>query len=252
MADGWNEDDWTRVNTGLALLGWRHDDRVTNEDSMILLSLADKALDINEQGALDDEMLEALSMEVFDILGFYIMEVGERAMMVSGPYFDSCYLNPLIQLFDEAILAYYRGYHTAAFAVMLIGLERYLRTILDWSPSAKDPSFKELRMAIQKFPSSEYRDSADIILTGLYSRYDQLAPTQFYFNRHGLLHGLRNQLNVDRMNTCRMFALMDLLCAAETGKGTRYVYNAARFQYRHDVYEECVFYGREKKLMNRV
>jgi hypothetical protein len=251
MFEGWDEEDIERINNGLALLGWQLDGRLTADDSLMLEKVAGKVLDLQARGELTEEKVTALSYDAYEILKFQIVSAEERARMVSGPYSRSDFIRPLIPLIDEAILTFYRGYFTASLATLFIFLERYLRTLLGWKPGDDNPSFAKLRTALIKFPENDYRESASKILDGLYAHYDAVSPPPFYFNRHGLLHGLRDAMDADRMNCCRMFILIDLLAMAEADSGWRSVIVDEAFLKRVTAYEGCIYYGKEKQLLGR-
>lgn len=182
-------------------------------------------------------------------MSFQIMNVDERALMTSGPYKRSQFFAPLVPMIDEAILCVYRGYYTAALATLFIILEQYLRQLAGWKPGMPDLTFSALRAGVKNHAESTSRDEAEMILSVIYSRYDAQSPPQFYFNRHGLLHGLRESKSVDRMNCVRMLLLFDVLCFAE-GLGRGIVYDE-EFNLRHTAYTECRYLGTEKKLMLR-
>jgi hypothetical protein len=190
------------------------------------------------------------AIEAANYIQFYVSEVSERAMMVTGPYSESQYLSPLIQLIDEAILCYYRGYYTASFSTLLICLERYLRHIHSEQSPSQPATFRSLQKSVLKFPPSNYRDSAIRILKGLYSRYDVRSPTMFHFNRHRLLHGLGAKMSIDELNTCRTIQLFDILCAAENGAFRRYVDDPEKFQRRLSIYGKCRKYSAEVLLLD--
>lgn len=249
MSEGWFEDEWERVHAGLALIGWSYDSRITNEDSLIVLEIADRANAVDGSNPQADEQWERLAEEAFDYIGFYVSEPSERAATVTGPYLESQYVRPLIPLINEATLTYYRGYFASSFALLLIGLESYLRDLLSLPTGGGDPTFRQLRTAILRFPQSRSRDAVGRLLSGLYSRYESHSPTRFYFNRHGLLHGLRDPMTIDRLNSCRMIQLFDLLCGMETGRSGRFMNNHAKFDTTFNAYSQCVRYGRERPLL---
>ena len=245
----WDEVEVGRVHDGLLLLGWRADSRLTSEDASLARDIANEALAYSAQGTLSPELIDGLAARAFDVMSFQLMNVDERAAMTSGPYKESLLFGPLVSLIDEAILCYYRGYYTAALATLFIVCEQYLRQLSGWRPGMPDPSFAALRAAIRKQPDSESRHEAEMILSAIYARYNTLIPPQFFFNRHGLLHGLRGSKDVDRMNCVRMLLLFDVLCSAE-GLGRGLVYTEEFYQ-RHSAYKACVRLGKEKQLMLR-
>jgi hypothetical protein len=245
----WEPDEVQRVHDGLLLLGWRADSRLTSDDALIVRDVAHEALRYAEAGTLPSDVIDDLAAKAFDVMAFQIMNVDERAFMTSGPYKESSLFAPLVPMIDEAILCYYRGYYTAALATLFIVSEQYLRQLAGWQPGMPDPSFSALRAAVKNHPESDARDEAEMMLSAIYSRYDAQSPPQFFFNRHGLLHGLRGPKNVDQMNCVRMLLLFDVLCSAE-GLGRGLVYSE-EFYLRHASYEACIRLGTEKKLMLR-
>jgi len=245
----WNEDEVQRIHEGLLVLGWRADTRLTSDDALLARDIASEALAHKEAGTLSPDIIDDLAAKAFDAMSFQIMNVDERALMTSGPYNESSFFEPLVPMIDEAILCYYRGYYTAALATLFIVLEQYLRQVAGWQLGMPDPSFAALRAAVKNHPESEKRNEAEIILSAIYSRYDAQSPPQFFFNRHGLLHGLRGPQNVDRMNCARMLLLFDVLCSAE-GLGRGLIYSE-EFYERHAAYDACICMGIEKKLMSR-
>jgi hypothetical protein len=251
MSEGWEHDgeEWQRINSGLALLGWRFLENITNEDSYALLAIADRALALCDTDPLFDVKIEILAYDAYRVLNLYVMEPGERAMMTTGPYLESKYLPELTPLIDEGALAYYRGYYTASFSVLLIALERYLRLVLQDAQPNANTTFAALRQSISCFKSSKFRDYAEVVLQGLYGRYDSASPTRFYFNRHGLLHGIREPLEIDRMNSSRMFLLFDLLLGAEIGRIPRYMVDRNAFDRRYQAFSECSLSASEGKLL---
>lgn len=245
----WEPDKVQKVHEGLLLLGWRADSRLTSDDSSMVRDVAHEALGCAEAGTLSPEAIDDLAAKAFDIMSFQIMNVDERASMASGPYKESSLFSPLVPMIDEAILCYYRGYYTAALATLFIVLEQYLRQLAGWQPGMPDPSFAALRAAVKNHPECEARDEAEMMLLAIYSRYDAQSPPQFFFNRHGLLHGLRGPKHVDRMNCVRVLLLFDVLCSAE-GLGRGLVYHE-EFYLRHTAYLACQRLGTEAKLMLR-
>jgi hypothetical protein len=245
----WEPHEVEEVHKGLLLLGWRADNRLTSDDALLVRDLAHEALAHLAKGTLSPNTIDDLAERAFDVMSFQLMNVDERAAMTSGPYKESTLLEPLVPLVDEAILCYYRGYYTAALATLFIISEQYLRKLAGWQPGMPDPTFAELRASVRAHPESGSRDEAEMILAAIYSRYDAQLPPQFFFNRHGLLHGLRGPKDVDRMNCVRMFLFFDVLCSAEgLGRGLTY---SEEFYQRHTAYRSCIRLGKEKQLMFR-
>jgi len=245
----WEPEDVQRVREGLLLLGWRIDIRLTADDASMVGEVALEALRCAKSGTLSPDVIDELAAKAFEIMSFQIMNIDERAAMTSGPYKESQLFSPLVPMIDEAILCYYRGYHTSALAMLFIITEQYLQRLDGWQPGKPKPSFPALRASVMKHPKSRARDEAAKIISAIYDRYDALTPPQFYFNRHGLLHGLRGPKNVDQMNCVRMLLLFDVLCAAE-GRGRGLVYHE-EFYLRHEVYGGCQRLAKEQNLMLR-
>lgn len=243
----WEYNEVEKVHEGLLLLGWRADSRLTSDDAAMIRDVAHEALRIEGLNQLTPQVIDELAAKAFNIMSFQIMNVDERASMVSGPYGESRYFSSPIPLIDEATLCYYRGYYTAALASLFIVMENYLRQLASWQPGQPDPSFSTLRAAINNLPPSPARDEAKAIISVIYSRYNPLTPPQFSFNRHGLLHGLRGPLDIDRMNCVRLFLLFDILCSAE-GLCNGLVYHE-KFYLRHKTYEACIRLAAEVMLM---
>jgi hypothetical protein len=233
---------------GLAKLGWTADERLTSEDEALLQPIADEAAHLDRLGRLSDEERDRLSGLAFETLASVVAGTEERAAMVSGTYAYSR-LSSLIPLVDEATLAFFRGYHTASFATLLVVLERYLRLLLEWKPPAPDPSFKQLTAAIERLPPTGAREVASRLVAQLYSRYDAITPTAFHFNRHGLLHGVRGPIPADEMNSARMFVLLDSLAFAEYP--SRGSHDRATLIARLEIYSGCVNLGAEARLLGR-
>jgi hypothetical protein len=187
----------------------------TGDDTLLLSAVASPTTSLLENGLLDEQQRETLAIEAYDILKHYVSDPRRRSWAVQARYERAPGLVNLIRLVDEATLAFLRGYFTAGFALMLIVLERYLRTVSGWRPGDPDITFAALRRAVARFEFSGARMIARGIVDALYSRYEALTPPAFLFNRHGLLHGLRNASAVDEMNCARIFFLLDLLAACE-------------------------------------
>lgn len=244
----WDEIEVEKVNSGLLLLGWRVDGRWASDEATLLSKVAYKALEKEYRGELSSDIVDALSEEAFKILEFEIMNVQERALKVASPYSCSNSLKQMVSLIDQAQLCYYRGYYTAALATLFVVVENCLRNLLGWEPGDRDPSFYNLKRAILNLPESSERDAAEKILNVIYSRYDAENPPQFYFNRHGLLHGIRDAKSVDRMNCVRIFLLLDSICSAE-GISNGGFYDEGYYN-RVDIYENCINLYKEKELLN--
>lgn len=243
----WDQEDINRLDEGLRLIGWHCDSRLTSDDGLVLADIANEATQMNNGGLLSPVEIDRLSLKAFEVLHFQIMNVQDRAMEVSSAYSESTHLGKLVPIIDQSLLCYYRGYYTASLSILFISLESYLRSLSGWNPGDRDPSFNLLRDAIHNLPESESRDDAQRIIDIVYSRYDASNPPQFYFNRHGLLHGLREGMSMDRLNCVRMYLLFDSLVAAE-GLGNGGLCTDL-FKSRTNTYLECEKYLRESKLL---
>jgi hypothetical protein len=246
----WPDKTIKEIQTGLLLLGWRAEMRLTDDDAGQIEKVAREALELRKLKQLTPENIDRLAIAAHDIMEFQVMNVDERALMVTGPYSESTYFAPSVSLIDEATLCYYRGYDTAALGTLFIVLESYLLLLYGWTPAAARPSFAALKGSTQNLPPGVIRSEAAQILDRIYSFYNSNSPPQFYFNRHGLLHGLRGPRNVDRMNCVRMFLLFDILCYAEGL--SRSVIIDENFQRRHQIYSACTRLGAERKMLNRI
>ena len=249
MADiDWPDEELERFEHGLALLGWARDYRWTGDDELHVKEVADRAFRAEEESRLDLSLREELAGHAFEILRFQILNVDERTAMASGAYRDSDVIEGLIPLIDEATLAYYRGYNTAALALLFVTIERCLRKVLRWRPGDRDPTFATLRDSVLTLPESHARDIAHQLLSSMYARYDAASPPAFSFNRHGLLHGLRDaNISIDDMNCARAYVVLDHIAFA-TGGSRGYVRDQ-ELEVRHRAYSQCVRYGLEEALL---
>jgi hypothetical protein len=150
---------------------------------------------------------------------------------------------------DEATLAFYRGYRTAALALLFIVAEDCLRNLLGWQPGDPKVSFSQLKNAVLILPASDNRNVAHELLSTIYAFYDAADPPVFLFNRHGLMHGLRGAaLDLDKMNCARAYVLLDHIALAST-RGYRSVILDENFAKRHELFERCVSLGSEQRLL---
>jgi len=243
----WDEKDIEHLDEGLKLVGWSSDDRLTSDDALMLRDVANEAIKMRDNRLLTPDVTDNLALKAFDILEFQIMNIDERALQLSSAYSDSQYLRPLVPLIDQSLFCYFRGYFTAALATLFILLEKYLRGLKGWKAGDKDPTFAELRAAIQNLPDSDSRDNAQRIINIIYARYDAANPPQFFFNRHGLLHGMREAFYMDRLNCVRMYLLLDHLVAAEGFGGGGFISDV--FKLRRDTYQECKKSAIERSLL---
>jgi len=241
MGEYWR-DDLERMRDGMLLLGWRADGRLTTEDEAMLTPLLEEALSLNASGDLTPEQIDDLSLKVYRMASFQMINTEERAKLISGAYSRSTYLSPSIPLIEQATCCFYRGYHTPALATLFIVVESYLRNLFGWEPGRPDPTFFQLKTAVTVLPECPARHEAATVLNAVYARYDAETPPQFYFNRHGLLHGIRPELGeVDAMNCVRIYLLLDLLCAAEGLDTGGYVFSGEDdvFYRRNALFRKC-------------
>lgn len=248
--DVFTDEELQNFEEGLLLLGWKPDIRLTTEDVMQLKNVAENTVELKRNNELSLEKIEELATRAFNIMEFQIMNVDERAAMIEGSYQESNHLKLLVPLIDEAMFCYFRGYYTASLATLFIVVESYLLKLYGWSAGDKKPSFSQLKTAITNLEPSDAREKANSILKIIYSHYDASSPSTFNFNRHGLLHGMRNALEVDKMNCARIIQFFDLASSAEgIGRGYCMTDNLKR---RAEAYEQCVYFGREKLVLGRV
>jgi hypothetical protein len=245
----WPEETIKEIERGLLLIGWRADMRLTDDDAWFIQRVALEALQLHRENQLTPNQIDRLAIAAYEILEFQVMNVDERASMASGAYSRSKYFSTLVPLIDEATLCYWRGYDTAALATLFIVLESYLLLLSGWTTTTPKPSFASLKASVQKHPRGSIRTEAEQILSKVYSRYDASSPPEFFFNSHGLLHGMRGPKSVDRMNCVRMYLLFDILCFAE-GLSRGLVLDD-KFRKRHEIYSKCIRLGDERVLMGR-
>lgn len=242
MIEGMHDPDDERIHNGLKLLGWRADSRYTSEDMAQLAPTVERALSLQKAGGLTPDLIDELSLKVYKVISFQLMNPTDRAMHISSAYSKSLWLSPLVSLIDQATCCFYRRYYTASLAIMFIVTESYLRNLLEWEPGQADPTFTQLRAAVAKLPECRSREEANVVLQVIYARYNANHPPQFYFNRHGLLHGIRTDMqDLDAMNCVRLYLLLDLLCEAE-GVETGYIFADPDDVYykRERMFRECV------------
>lgn len=251
MSEGWEPEELERVNNGLSLVGWLFVGSPSADDALLLAQVAFDALTNREAGTLTAELAHNLAKRAYEILWPYVGGSEYRAAVVSDHYSRSSRLAPFIPLIDEATLAYYRGYWTVALAGFFILAEAYLRVLAGWQPGGPPASFKSLQQGLLKFPASAHRTRAQSLVGGIYSYYDSLDPPTFFFNRHGLLHGLRGPQEADRVNCARMFVLLDALVSAELGKGFSGYVSSPSHEERLRMYASCVHLGVEKRFLKQ-
>ena len=246
----YDQERYELVAEGLAKIGWEPYLRCTSDDAVMLEKIAIEVLDLQANGELDEETSIDLSFKAFNILHFQVMGVDARVRAICARYRKSRYMVDLLPMIDEALLCYYRGYYTASLALLFITLERYLRLVLEWEPGDKNPSFSQLKSAVLKLPNTDAAEYAYEFLEVVYGWYDPKSPTPFYYNRHGLLHGMRGNERVDQMNCARLFVLFDLLSSAENIENSLYGDDYIALKVRNRIYGECRNYGTEEMLMN--
>jgi len=244
-----DDDELEQIENALLILGWKLDIRLTTEEAMRIKSIAEEVIKLKSNNSLMIDKIDELACKAFDIMAFQVMNTEERVSMIECAYNHSKYLNKLVPLIDEALFCYYRGYFTACLATLFIVTESYLLNLYGWTPGDNKPAFSELRGSINNLPDSDSRDKASHVLSVIYSHYDSMNPTLFHFNRHGLLHGLRGSLDVDRMNCARMIQFFDSVCAAEDLGRSLLV--SEQFRRRVDAYSQCIYFGREKIVLGR-
>jgi hypothetical protein len=227
------------IEDGLLLLGWQDSVRLTTEDRSMVHPICEKAIDLKKKNILTPEIIDELSLKAYDIILFQVAGKQERADYISLVYYNSQKLRPLMNLIDESTICFYKGYYTAALSLSFIILERYLRSVSNWSPGDRDPSFFQLKQSVLSLPNEDASKMAHKIINIIYSRYESLNPTQFEFNRHGLLHGVRGPTKYDEMNCARIYQLFNLLCEAEEVGRTGYGEPLEFFKKRYSIYENC-------------
>jgi hypothetical protein len=245
----WPHETIEEIQRGLLLIGWRADMRLTDDDALLIQKVALESIQLHKENRLTPDQIDRLAIAAHNIMEFQVMNVDERASMASGPYSESNYFSDLIPLIDEATLCYLRGYDTAALANLFIVLESYLLRLYGWTNTTRKPRFTALKASVRKHPAGNLRTEAEEILSKVYHDYQANSPPQFFFNRHGLLHGLRGPKGVDRMNCVRMYLLFDILCFAEGLP--RSVIVDERFTQRHDIYSKCTRLGSERALLQK-
>lgn len=234
------DDTQKALDAGLPLLGWRNDVRLTTEDGLLLERICTDALEHEASGTLTADLVDSLAAEAYNVLKHQLVDVQERADAASTIYQNSVYLRPLLPLIDEATLAFFRGYDLACLSIQFVLLERYLRSVAGWRPGDGHIGLDRLKAAVLGLPRSDAAREAHRTLGIVYSHYDPLNPTQFLFNRHGLLHGLRGPSRYDQMNCARIFLLLDQLCRAEGVQRTGWGRCLEMFRNRHAIYQRAV------------
>jgi hypothetical protein len=245
--DTLEESRYNLVKNKLLILGWRIDNRLTSDDVSFIEDIVDKTAELQVSSALTNTKIDELSCEAYNVLKFQLMSPEERAYMMTGVYVESRYFSNIIQIIDEASLCFYRGYFTSSLAILFIAVEMYLINLSGWDRVSRKPSFKELKDSILNLPTCDEREEARQILNVIYSNYTSSSPTQFYFNRHGLLHGMRGPQEVDEMNCARIFQFFDIVLGAE-GLGRDIIYTD-EFYRRVEAYKSCRIVANEQILL---
>ena len=227
------------IEKGLLLLGWQDSVRLTTEDRTMVHPICEEAIESNENNMLTPDLTDELSFKAYNIISFQVVGKQERADYISLVYYNSDKFRRLLNLIDESTFCFYRGYYTAALSLCFIILERYLRMTYNWSPGDRDPSFSQLKQSVLSLPNTDAARIAYEIINVIYSRYEALNPTQFEFNRHGLLHGVRGPSKYDEMNCARIYQLFNLLCVAEEIDRTGYGEALEFFGKRYRIFETC-------------
>ena len=201
--------------------------------------ICEETIELKKNNMLTPDLIDDLSLKAYNIISFQVVGKQERADYISLVYYNSDKFRPLLNLIDESTICFYRGYFTAALSLCFIILERYLRTVSNWSPGDRDPSFSQLKQSVLSLPNTNAARMAYEIINVIYSRYEALNPTQFELNRHGLLHGIRGPKKYDEMNCARIYQLFNLLCNAEEINRTGYGEPLEFFKKRYRIFEMC-------------
>lgn len=241
----WDEDSLRPVREGLLILGWRPDARLTSDDALHVRDIAQETLELRAEGRLSPAEIERLAEKAFEYLFPQVMAAQERARMATGPYSMSLHMRHSIGMIDQAMVAFRNALFTAASALLYIVLERYLRSLVGWEPG-QHITYAGLCESLRSLAPSEARDEVYALVRRVYQYYDPTHPPDFFFNRHGLLHGLRPDLDVDRLNCGRLFVVLDRLCVAEGL--SRSVIDIEKYRYRVELYST----GRMDPAINAV
>ncbi len=233
----YNQEELVSIKYGLNLIGWQIDLRLTSDDASFVSKIAHEALELQNSNKLDPDKIDELALRAYENIEFQIMNPHDRASIITNQYKSSEYLKDLINAIDEALICWYRGYYLSASSIFFIVIERCMRKIANWEEGHSDITFPQLKNAIRNLPQSDSRNEAEIILNVIYSRYDAMNPTAFFFNRHSLLHGIRINSKYDEMNCVRMIRLLDLIIESE-GLGYGGIIDN-EYKIRTDIYLSC-------------
>ncbi len=237
------------LDKGLNLLGWRADFRATSEEHSSLEPIAQAAIDLHAAGKLTNEIRNGLALRAFWILEFQLTNTQERALMTGVVYRQSKFLGPSVQLVDEAVLCYYRGYYAASLALLFVVTEQALLRMAGWKQGTHKPIFSKLKDAVKTLPSSESAAEAAEILEVVYGQYTQPSDSPFGFNRHAVHHGLRDFTALDKMNCVRALLLLDVFAVAESLSRSVWEDGFDEIAKRREAYEQVVSLGTEMKLI---
>lgn len=238
------------MNEYLIETGWTYNCRCTPDEEAALEKICEEINILKSANKLDISKRENYAIEVYKIISFSLTSVDNRADWVSCSYLNSPRFKKILKFLDEAQLCFYRKYYTSSLALLFITLEKYLRNLYGWNPGSKDPTFFDLKNSVNNLPNTTNVSIAIKILDNIYARYNSLNPCVFYFNRHGLLHGLHREELYDEMNCARLFNLFNILCNAENIQRTAWGQNLELFNYRYDTYRSCCSNKLEELLIN--
>lgn len=235
------------IRQGLNLIGWQIDLRLTSDEAAFISDIAYEVLELQKAKNLNQEKTDELALKAYENIAFQIMNPHDRASWVTYQYKSSKYLKDLMVSIDEALICWYRGYYLAASSILFIVIERCMRKIAGWNEGDSDITFTQLRKSIRNLPESSSRDEAQTILNVIYSRYDAMNPTAFFFNRHSLLHGIRVNSKYDEMNCVRKALFLDLIIKAEGVEASVIINN--EYKRRTDIYLSCKNKKVEQQLL---
>lgn len=238
------------LDSGLALLGWTYDQRLTTDDGARLWTVAETALQLQNKGAFTDVERDSLALKAFEILYHQVIGPDERADMVSCTYYNSRHFRTLIPLIDEATICFFRGYCTASLSLLFVVLEAALLSIYGWTPGDRKPRFSALFGSVLTLPDTHTAQLVNTMLRSVYSNYEADSPSRFLYNRHGLLHGLRTETKYDEMNCARTLQLFDTMCCAEKVVRTALGECLDMFGHRSRIYEDSRKNRAEQMLMS--
>ncbi len=245
----YDEKELDVINHGLNLIGWRIDMRLTSDDASLISDIAYETLELQKSNNLTKDKTDDLALRAYEYVAFQIMNPHDRASWITYQYQSSMYLKDLMPAIDEALICWYRGYYLSASSILFIVIERCMRKIALWNEGDNDITFTQLKNAIKNLPASSSRDEAETILNVIYSRYNPLNPTTFFFNRHSLLHGIRLNSKYDEMNCVRMMLFLDLIVKAEGVQAPVIINN--EYKNRTDIYLSCRSNKVEQFLLKR-